>query len=56
MVLDRVTKDPTFYIDLESEELRDILREVLKDIYGLSLMEEKPTVSLFSYQRGLIGH
>ncbi|KAF8540209.1 P-loop containing nucleoside triphosphate hydrolase protein [Trichophaea hybrida] len=42
--LDRHTKDPTFYIDLKSEDLRDILREVLKDVYGLSLVEEKPTI------------
>ncbi|KAF8847949.1 hypothetical protein BDZ45DRAFT_811180 [Acephala macrosclerotiorum] len=50
--IDRRTKDPTFYIDLKSEDLRDILREVLKDVYGLSLVEEKPTIErhvLFHY-------
>jgi hypothetical protein len=44
--LDKETKEPTFHVDVKSEELRDILREVLKDVYGVSLMEDKPSVSL----------
>ena len=43
-ILDRDTKDATSYADIKSEELRDILREVLKDVDGLSLMVDKPTV------------
>ena len=50
-VPDRGTKDPTSYVDIKSEELRDILREVLKDVHGISLMVEKPTVRPSSYQR-----
>jgi len=46
--LDKETKEPTFHIDIKSEELRDILREVLKDVYGISLMKDKPSVSLSS--------
>jgi hypothetical protein len=47
---DRDTKDPTSYVDIKSEELRDILREVLKDVHGISLIVEKPTVRPSSYQ------
>jgi len=46
--LDKKTKEPTFYIDIKSEELRDILREVLKDVYSVSLIEDKPSISLSS--------
>jgi hypothetical protein len=49
--LDRDTKDPTFYVDVKSEELRDVLREVLKDVHGISLSEEKPKVSPISNSR-----
>jgi hypothetical protein len=34
----------TSYIDIKSEDLRDILREVLHDIKAVSLMEDKPSV------------
>jgi hypothetical protein len=50
-ILDRNTKDATSYVDIKSEELRDVLREVLKDVYGISLMVDKPTVRPSSYQR-----
>jgi hypothetical protein len=50
-ILDRKTKDPMSYIDIKSEELRGILREVLKDVHDISLMVEKPTVRPSSYQR-----
>ena len=36
--------DPTFYIDIKSEGLRDILRTVLRDVNGICLREDKPTV------------
>jgi len=45
--LDKETKEPIFYINIKLEELRDILREVLKDIYSISLIEDKPSISLF---------
>ncbi len=47
--LDKETKESTFHVDVKSEELRDILREVLKDVHGISLMEDKPTVCPFLY-------
>lgn len=34
----------TTFVDVKSEELRDILREVLKDISTVCLREDKPTV------------
>lgn len=33
------------YVDIKSVELRGVLREVLKDVSGVGLREEKPTVS-----------
>jgi hypothetical protein len=50
-ILDQNTKDPISYINIKSEELRGILREVLKDVHGISLIVEKPTVRPSSYQR-----
>ena len=32
------------FIDIKSEGLRDILRDVLHDIKAISLMEDKPSV------------
>ena len=42
--LDKITMDLTCYIDVVSEELRDILRTVLPDIQIINLNEDKPTV------------
>jgi hypothetical protein len=50
--LDKETKKPTFYINVKSEELQDILRGVLIDLYGVSLMEDKPSVGPF-LQKGI---
>jgi hypothetical protein len=50
-ILDRKTKDAISYVDIKSEELRDVLREVLKDVHGISLMVDKPIVRPSSYQR-----
>jgi hypothetical protein len=44
--LNKETKEPIFYVNVKSEELQDILRKVLKDVYSVSLMEDKPSVSL----------
>ncbi|PMD21103.1 P-loop containing nucleoside triphosphate hydrolase protein [Hyaloscypha hepaticicola] len=49
--IDRNTKDAISYVDIKSEELRDVLREVLKDVYGISLMVDKSTV-----ERNLLYH
>lgn len=53
-ILDRKTKDVTSYINIKSEELRNILREVLKDVHSISMIVKKPTVRLSSYQRQII--
>ena len=33
------------YVDVKSERLQDILREIFKDVNGVSLSEDKPSVS-----------
>ncbi|KAM5475665.1 hypothetical protein MauCBS54593_001357 [Microsporum audouinii] len=43
--IDKHTTKPTVYIDVKSEGLRDILRDVLKDIKAVSLDAEMPSVS-----------
>ena len=40
--VDKKTMDPTYYVDIKSEGLRDILRTALPDIRALSLNEDKP--------------
>jgi hypothetical protein len=42
---DKKTGDPTFYVDVKSEELRDILRVILRDVRGVSLNEDKPAAN-----------
>ncbi|KAI5840555.1 hypothetical protein DFP73DRAFT_482409 [Morchella snyderi] len=40
------------YVDIKSVDLRDVLREVLKDVSGIGLREDKPTIEpslLFNY-------
>jgi hypothetical protein len=44
MVIDWSNKKPKTYVDIKSVELRDVLRQVLKDVSGISLREDKPTV------------
>ena len=43
--LDKETKDTTTYVDIKSKCLRDILRAVLQDVRGISLKEDKLSVS-----------
>jgi hypothetical protein len=43
---DKQSKDTTSYIDVKSELLRDILREVLRDVKSVSVMEDKPSVTI----------
>lgn len=38
------TKNPTFFIDVKSESLRNDLRTVLRDVRGISLAEDMPSV------------
>ena len=42
--LDKITMDLTCYVDIKSEELRDILKTVLRDVQIINLNEDKPTV------------
>ena len=42
--VDKKTMDLTYYIDIKSEGLRDILRTVLQDIRTVNLNEDKPAV------------
>lgn len=46
--LDKKTLDPTYYVDIKSERLRNILRTVLRDIRTVNLNEDKPAVLLSS--------
>ena len=41
---DRETLDQVFCVDIKSEGLRDILRVILRDAYGVSLGENEITV------------
>ena len=42
--IDKNTKETTLYIDVKSKPLREILRDVLRDVKAVSLMEDKPSV------------
>ena len=37
-------KDPTSYVDIKSSQLQEILVKVLKDVRGICIREDKPTV------------
>jgi hypothetical protein len=41
---DKKDEKVTRYIDVKSVELRDVLRSVLKDVNGMCLRAEKPSV------------
>ncbi|KAI3226519.1 hypothetical protein DTO012A9_5567 [Penicillium roqueforti] len=42
--IDRTSKEVVPFIDIKSEGLRDILRDVLHDIKAVSLIEDKPSI------------
>ncbi|OQD95766.1 hypothetical protein PENVUL_c105G04986 [Penicillium vulpinum] len=42
--VDRTSEEVVPFIDIKSEGLRDILRDVLHDIKAVSLMEDKPSI------------
>ncbi|CAG8196152.1 unnamed protein product [Penicillium olsonii] len=42
--VDRTSEEVVPFIDIKSEGLRDILRDVLHDIKAISLMEDKPSI------------
>lgn len=41
---DKSTKEPTYYIDIKSELLRDTLRVVLQNVRGISLAQDMLSV------------
>ncbi len=43
---ERVTETSTYFVDIKSEPLRDLLRTVLVDVDGVSMSEDKPAVCL----------
>ena len=45
--LDKKTDDETFYIDINSEQLQEILKEVLQGVKGICLDGEEPMVCLY---------
>jgi hypothetical protein len=45
ILLDRETEETTFHADIKSKWLRDVLRDILKDIQVISLKEGKLSVS-----------
>ena len=45
-IADKDTNELTFYIDVKSEGLRNILREIMQNIKKVSLRENKPSVLL----------
>ncbi|KAF2182673.1 P-loop containing nucleoside triphosphate hydrolase protein [Zopfia rhizophila CBS 207.26] len=50
------TKDTTSYIDIKSELLRDILKEILQDVRGVSLAEDMPTLTCTQVELILLFH
>jgi hypothetical protein len=42
--LDLKSEEVISYVDIKSEGLRDVLREVLRDIKAVSMMEDRPSV------------
>jgi len=44
---DKKSEKQTYFINIKSTELKDVVKEVLKDVPGLSLEEDKPSVSTF---------
>jgi len=45
--LDKKTLNSTYYIDIKSKELQNILRTILRDIRIINLNEDKFTIKLF---------
>ncbi|KAJ5982626.1 hypothetical protein N7451_012726 [Penicillium sp. IBT 35674x] len=57
--VERISEEVTPYIDIKSEGLRDVLREVLHEIKTISLMEDKPSIEqnvLFHFLPELEGY
>ena len=41
---DRKTQDSTSYVDIKLSQLQEILAKLLKDVRGICIWEDKPTV------------
>jgi hypothetical protein len=46
---DKITSNPTAYIDIKLDSLQDVLRTVLKHIKWISLGGDKPSIYAFVY-------
>jgi hypothetical protein len=46
---EKITLNPTAYIDIKLDSLRDVLRTVLKHIKWISLRKNKPFIYIFVY-------
>jgi hypothetical protein len=44
MIEDKKTAEPTTFIDVNSENLREVLKTVLEDVKGINLREDKLSV------------
>jgi hypothetical protein len=44
MIEDKKTAEPTIFIDVNSEHLREVLKTVLEDVKGINLREDKLSV------------
>ncbi|EDN03641.1 predicted protein [Histoplasma mississippiense (nom. inval.)] len=42
--LDRMTKETKAFVDIKSEALLDVLREIVRDVRAISLREDKPSI------------
>ena len=45
--LDKTTNNKTFYININSKQLQEILKEVLQGVKGIYLKGEEPIVYLY---------
>ena len=50
--IDKNTKETTSYIDVKSEPLREVLRDILRGVKAVSLMEDKPSVRYICSEKG----
>jgi hypothetical protein len=44
MIKNKKTTEPTIFIDVNLEHLREVLKTVLKDVKGINLREDKLSV------------
>lgn len=52
--VDKITLNPIVYIDIKLDNLRDVLRIVLKHIKQISLRGDKPSIYIFIHDQSEI--